>query len=151
MVAVNIVAVAAASAVTYAITKNNASSATTPPSASSAAPTFTAAEQDAAKNKVCATFAMSQRGVAGQGGLIDKGQINVPVVLRTLNSVVALQNVSSPAIPEELRAAVNNYVSTTVDLTTASLANAPIDELTRLNDVGNTALYGLADVCGLPH
>jgi hypothetical protein len=150
VVAANIVAVAAASAITYAITKNNTSSTTTP-SPSSTAPTYTAAEQDAAKSKVCDTFAMSQRGVAGQGGLIDKGQINVPVVLRTLNSVVALQDVSSPAIPEALRTAVNSYVSTTVDLTTASLANAPIDELTRLNDVGNTALYGLADACGLPH
>ncbi|WP_457143250.1 hypothetical protein [Mycobacterium sp. URHB0021] len=151
-VVVNVIAVAATAAITYALSNHEGGPpASSTPSSPAPVKTYSAAEQSAAKDGVCHTFDTNQRGSAGQGGLIDRGQLNVPVVLRAVNGVVALQNALSPASPSELTSAVKDYVSTTLDLTSAALANAPVEELNRLNDVGNAATYALADVCGLPH
>lgn len=78
------------------------------------------------------------------------GELNVPLVLRKVNSVVAVQNALTPAVPESLKAAVEKYVETSMDLTTAALGDTPIDELRQLTEVGNEATYALADECGVP-
>lgn len=154
-----VVAIAATAAITYALSRgtNNepipsAEPALTGPSVSSAPPpTYSQAEQAAAKAKLCHVFEASVRGKEALGGVVMNGELNVPLVLRKLNSVVAVQNAITAATPESLKAAVQKYVDTSMDLTTAAFGSTPIDELTRLTEVGNTATYALADECGVPH
>lgn len=113
-------------------------------------PTYSQAEQAAAKEKLCHVFEVSVRGQEGQGGVVVNGEPNIGLILRTVNSVVAVQNKTNPAVPESLKAAVQKYVETSTDLTTAALGKTPIDELTRLTEVNNEATYVLADECGVP-
>jgi hypothetical protein len=150
VVAANIVAVAAASAITYAVTKNSTSS-TAAPSPSSTAPTYTPAEQDAAKSKVCHTFDSAVRGTGASDGLIVNGDLNIPVVLRKMNSVAAVQNSISSATPNDVAEAAKEYIQSAIDVSSAALAGRPASEVNRLTDVGNAATYALADACGLPH
>jgi hypothetical protein len=150
--AVVLAAMAGTAAVTYAVAHNTTTGPGSAPSpAPTAQPQYSAADQAAAKQQVCQAFEASARGEQGQGGVRVNGDLNVPLVLRTLNSVVAVQNALLPATPPDVAAAAKKYMQTSVDLTTAAMGNAPIDEVTRLNDVGNTATYAFADVCGLPH
>jgi hypothetical protein len=79
------------------------------------------------------------------------GELNVPLVLRGVGSIVGVQSALSPATPPAVAAAARKYVDAEVDLNNAALGNAAIDELKRLNDIANTATDGLADACGLPH
>lgn len=154
-----VVAIAATAAITYALTHGSASQPT--PSATSPAspgpnpspvtpPTYSQAEQAAAKEKLCHVFEVSVRGKEGQGGVVMNGDPNIPLILRKVNSVVAVQNVMTPAIPEGLKAAVQKYVDTSMDVTTAALGDTPVDEVNRLTQVGNDATYALADECGVP-
>lgn len=152
MVAVNLAAVAAASVITYAITDHNASSMVTTPSPTPAAPTiYSDGERAAAKEKVCRAFDSSIRGIEGSGGVVVNGSLNVPVVLRKVNSVVAVENSISPATPDEVTAAAKDYIQTATDLSSAAFGQASADEVARLTDAGNGATLRLADVCGLPH
>lgn len=153
-----VIAIAATAAITYAL-NHGADSRPTPsaeptltgPNASSApTPTYSPSEQAAAKAKLCHVFEVSVRGQEGQGGIVMNGEPNVPLILRTVNSVVAVQNTTSPAIPESLMTAVQKYVETSTNLTTAALGKTPIDELTRLTEANNGATYALADECGVP-
>lgn len=121
-----------------------------PPSSATAAPRFSAAESAAAKERVCHVFDVSVRGQEGQGGLRVEGKVNVPIVLRSVNSAAVVQNALVPAVPSDVAAAVRTYISTTLDATTAAMGNTPISELNRLNDVSNDATNALLDACGLP-
>ena len=95
-----IAAIAATAAITYAVTRNtNAPSATPPPAPTVQAPQFSAAEQNAAKDQVCHVFDVSTRGTISEGSVRTNGQPNVPVVLRAMNSAVAVQNALKPAAP----------------------------------------------------
>jgi hypothetical protein len=116
-----------------------------------AAPRYSAAEQDSAKQNVCQAFDAGERGSAGQGGVVVDGQLNVPIVLRKLNTIVVVQNSLSPATPTDVSDAAKKYLATATALTTAALANAPVDELIQLTKTGNAAMDALVDVCGLPH
>ncbi len=153
-----VVAIGATAAITYALSHGTDSRPTpsaeptlTGPSASSApTPTYSQSEQAAAKAKLCHVFEVSVRGQEGQGGIVMNGEPNIPLILRTINSVVAVQNTTSPAIPESLMTAVQKYVETSTNLTTAALGKTPIDELTRLTEANNGATYALADACGVP-
>jgi hypothetical protein len=143
-----IAVIAATAAVTYAVARNtNAPNATAP----TATPAFSAADQAAAKQQLCHVFDVSVRGKEGQGGVVNNGELNVPLVLRKVNSVLAVQNALTPATPPEVAAAARKYVDTSMELTTAAMSNASIDELTRLTNNGNDATYAFADLCGLPH
>ena len=147
-----VAAIAATAAITYAIARNtNAPIAVPAPTPSPTAPQFSAAEQAAAKQHVCQVFDVSVRGQTGQGGVRQNGELNVPVVLRTLNSVVAVQNALTPAAPPDVAEAARTHVNTSLELTTAATGNVPIDEGIRLNDIANKAIFAFADVCGLPH
>ncbi|HTQ20883.1 hypothetical protein [Mycobacterium sp.] len=81
----------------------------------------------------------------------NNGELNVPVVLRGVGSIVGVQAALSPATPPEVASAAKRYIDAEVDLNNAALGNTGIDELKRLNDVANAATDGLADACGLPH
>jgi hypothetical protein len=77
------------------------------------------------------------------------GEVNVQLVLRTVNSVVAVQNALTPAVPQDVRDAAQKYIDTSLALTTAATGNIPADELNRLTDESNDASYSFADACGL--
>lgn len=142
-----VVAIAATAAITYAIAHSTSSTPATAPSA----PTFTAAEQADAKQALCHAFDVSTAGGQSQGGVRVNGQPNLPVLVRTLSSTVSIQNAIVPATPEDLAELAHKVVATNLDLMNAALGLAKIDEVNRLTDASTTAIYGLADACGLPH
>ena len=148
-----IAAIAATAAITYAVARNtNAPNATPPPAAPTAqAPQFSTAEQNAAKQQLCQVFDISTQGQQGQGGVRINGEANLPLMLRSLNSAVAVQNALMPATPGDVAEAARNYVDARLQLTTAATGTTDIQEVNRLNGAANEATYALADVCGLPH
>jgi hypothetical protein len=148
-----IAAIAATAAITYAVARNtNAPNATSPPAAPTAqVPQFSTAEQDAAKQQLCQVFDTSTQGQQGQGGVRINGEANLPLMLRSLNSAVAVQNALVPATPGDVAEAARNYVNARLRLTTAATSTTDIQEVNRLNGAANEATYALADVCGLPH
>ena len=76
----------------------------------------------------------------GQGGMVNNGELNVPLALRAINSVVAVQNALVPATPAEVTAAAKKYISSSLDLTTAAMRNVSIEEGNRLNKIAMTLL-----------
>lgn len=153
---VAVVAVAAAgagAAVTYALVVKD--SASRPPASSSAStpaatPQVSASDAARAKDNLCHLFDVSVRGQEAQGGLRVEGNLNVPVVLRALNSAAAVENALIPSVPPAVTEAARKYVSTTFDQTTAAMGNVPASEGNRLTDSRNEAINGLLDACGLP-
>ncbi|MDV3133294.1 hypothetical protein [Mycobacterium sp. 29Ha] len=145
-----ITAIAATAAITYAVARNtNAPTATPPPALQ--APQFSTAEQNAAKQQVCQVFDISTEGQKGQGGVRINGEANLPLMVRSLNSAVAVQNALTPATPRDVAEAARQYVDANLKLTTAATGTTPIEEVNRLNGLANTATFAFADVCGLPH
>jgi hypothetical protein len=148
-----VISAATASIVTFAAVHNAAAQPSSAPSASTSAPTtpqFSAADSSAAKDHLCQVFDVSVRGQEGQGGLRVQGNLNLPIVLRGVNSVSAVQNALTPAVPPEIAAAARKYISATLDQTTAAMGNTPTPEVNRLTDVRNDATYALSDACGIP-
>lgn len=117
----------------------------TPPPASR----YTLAEQAAAKARVCKIFDESTSGQEGKGGVRVHGQLNVPIVLRTVGSVVALRNSLTPATPPEVADAARKYIDASLNLTTGAMGSMPTSELNQLNHVANAAADAMSDVCGL--
>lgn len=149
-VLVLIAAVAATAAITYAVARD-----TTAPTADPSqpitpqAPQYTAAEQAAAKQSICNVFDVSARGQRGQGGMRINGDVNLQLVVRTVNSIIAVENALTPAVPEEITSVARRYVDTSLAVTTAATGNTPIEDVNRLTDVSNEATYAFADACGL--
>ena len=143
-----VIAVAATAAITYAIARPTMPAGN--PTASPAAPTFTAAQQADAKQAVCQAFDVSSAGSQSQGGARLNGQPNLPALVRTLGSVVSIQNALVPATPEDVAAPARKVVKTDLDLVNAALGLANVDEVNRLTDVNTSAIYQLVDACGLP-
>lgn len=142
-------------AITY-LTRNSTrpSSSSSPPSAlspssSTTALRFSAGEIANAKSNLCHVFDVSVRGQEGQGGLRVEGNLNIPMVLRALNSASVVQNALTPAVPSDISATARIYVGATLDQTTAAMGNTPTSEVNRLTDVRNDAMYTLLDACGL--
>jgi hypothetical protein len=146
---------ATGSLVTFAAMHNATQSAAQPssaPPASPSAPTpqVSAADASAAKDHLCKVFDTSVRGQEGQGGLREQGNLNLPVVLRALNSASAVQNALVPSVPPETATAARKYIGATLDQTTAAMGNTLTPEVNRLTDVRNDAINDLLDACGLP-
>ena len=154
-VVVVVAAIGATAAISYAIGHNSGESSSAPPTTTVTAavgPQVSQADADAAKQRVCHVFDVATKGMAGQGGLrTNTGELNMPLAIRTVNSVVAIENALTPATPPDVVAAAKKYIDTNLDLTTAAMGKAAAEEGNRLNDVANTATYAFADVCGLPH
>lgn len=153
-VVVLIAVIAGTAAVTYAVARNTSSSNSTPPPTASptpASPQPSASDQDAAKQRVCRVFDISLRGQEGKGGLVVNGELNIPIMLRRVNSVVAVENALTVETPSDVADAARRYIDTSLDVTTAATGNVPVDEGNKLNDVANKAIDALANVCGLPH
>jgi hypothetical protein len=84
--------------------------------------------------------------------MINNGELNLPLVLRAVNSIVAVEDALPAATPPEVTAAAaRKYIDTNLDLTTAALRNVSVEEGNHLNDVANNAMYEFADVCRLSH
>ena len=151
-----VVAAAVGSTVTYVAMRNDqaasisSSRQTASPSSAPAAPQFSQAEADAAKQHLCQVFDVSVRGQEGQGGFRVEGNLNVPMVLRAVNSAAVVQNGLVPAVPPDVASLARKYVSATLDTTTAAMGNPPATEINRLGDIRNDAMYALIDACGLP-
>jgi hypothetical protein len=153
--AIVVFAMAGTAAVTYAAAHNPSASAPVKPASPEPSPVpqpqHSAADQAAAKERVCQVFDESTRGQQGQGGMLNNGQLNVPRMLRTLNGVLGVEHALSPATPPDVAAVARKYIDTSLKLTTATMDNVPTEEGNRLNDVANDAIFAFADVCGLPH
>ena len=151
-----VVSAATGSIVTFAAMHNATESAAQSPSAAQASPSapttpqISAADVSAAKDHLCKVFDTSVRGQEGQGGLRVQGNLNLPVVLRALNSASAVQNALVPSVPPETATAARKYIGATLDQTTAAMGNTLTPEVNRLTDVRNDAINGLLDACGLP-
>ncbi len=151
-----VVSAATGSIATFAVMHNATQSAAQPSSAPSGSPSapitpqVSAADASAAKNHLCQVFDVSVRGEQGKGGLRVDGNLNVPVVLRSVNSALAVQTALVPAVPADVGSAARNYIQTTLDVTTAAMGNTPTPEVNRLNDISNDAINALLDTCGLP-
>ncbi|GLB86126.1 hypothetical protein [Mycobacterium kiyosense] len=79
-----------------------------------------------------------------------EGNLNIPVVLRALNSASVVENALIAAVPAEVSAPARSYISATLDQTTAAMGNTSTSEGNRLTDVRNDAMFSLLDACGLP-
>lgn len=151
LVAVNVGSIAAAASIAYAVGRDSAPVKSESPSTVAASPGVSEADAAAAKEKVCHAIDAGERGAPGQGGIVANGELNVPFVLRKMNTIVAVQNSLSSAVPTDVSDAAKKYVATATDLTTAALAHAPGDQLAQLNNTGNDALYAALDTCGIAH
>jgi hypothetical protein len=144
-----VVAIAATAAITYAI----AHSASTPAAAPAApsTPTFTAEQQDAAKQAVCRAFDVSSRGMDTQGGARVDGNPNLPMLLRKLSGTVSIQLALVAATPPDVAEPAQRVVQTNLDLMNAALGQANINEVKAATDASNDAIDALVSACGLPH
>lgn len=143
---------AVASTLTMALRRENVPPPPAQPStaAQSTAPQYSSSEVNAAKDHLCKVFDLSVRGQEGQGGFRVQGNVNVPIVLRALNSASAVQNALSPAVPADVATTVRKYIAATLDVTTAAMGNASTSEVNRLTDVDGDAIDAVLDACGLP-
>jgi hypothetical protein len=148
-----VAAVGITALVTAAIVKSSAvaPAQTTAVPTSPASPQYSTAEKVAAKQDVCQVFDASSRAQKGQGGMLISGQPNLPVILRTVTSAVAVQDALAPAVPTDVADAAQKYVRTSLDMVVAGTGDASVDEVNRLTQVSNDATFAMADACGLPH
>ncbi len=147
--------------VTYLVTRDNSpehSTSAAPPASGPTAPSAAPASPQpsppadaaAAKAHLCEVFDTSVRGQEAQGGLRVEGNLNLPLILRGVNSATAIQNALTPSVPPEIAGLAHKYISATLDQTTAAMGNTPTPEVNRLTDIRNSATYELADACGVP-
>lgn len=142
---------AAALAATIALSATATYTLTRPVPREESAVTAPVSDSDAAaRQRVCDVFVMATKGNTGRGGVVVNGELNVPNVLRGINSAVALENALSPAVPADLADATRTYITRALDLSTAATAGEPIDRLTDLTLASNEAGFDLADRCGVP-
>jgi hypothetical protein len=142
-----IAVIAATAAVTYAVARNADAPKASPGTPASSQ--FSASDQATAKQTVCEVFDVSVRGQQDQGGVRINGQPNLPLILRSLNSVVAVQNALTPAVPQDVATAARRYIDANLKLTTATTGVTPIEEVNHLNEAANDATFAFADACGL--
>ena len=110
----------------------------------------TDSDATAARQRVCQVFDAVTKNQLGMGTIYVDGELNVPVVLRSINSAVALRDSLSPAVPADVDAAARAYITRTLDLTTAATAGEPVERRNQLTTASNDSWYELADLCGIP-
>jgi len=143
--------IAATAAITYSVTRPPA---TTPvPDSQSdgiAAGSVSPERQAAAKKRLCEVFDAGTKGQAGKGGARAEGQLNIPVVLRMMNSGAAVNSALTPEVPADVAQAAHKYVARVFDLTTEALGEGDVERGNQLNTATNDAIDSLLDACGLP-
>lgn len=151
LVAVNIGSVAAAAGIAYAVGRDSAAVKSESPSTIAASPSVSEADATAAKEKVCHAVDAGVRGTTGQGGAVVNGDLNLPFIVKKLNTIVSVTNSLSSATPSDVSEAAKKFVAAATDLTTAALAHAPVDQLNELTKSSNDAVDAVLETCGLPH
>ena len=143
---------AAALAATAALTATATYALTRPAPREESTATAPVGDSDAtaARQQVCEVFDAVTKNQLGMGTIYIDGELNVPVVLRSINSAVALENALSPAVPADVADATRTYITRTLDLTTAATAGDPVSRRNQLTTASNDAWYELADLCGIP-
>ena len=136
--------VATTAGITYGLTRqaspaNRQEQSTTDPGAS-----------NTDKNRLCQIFDAGTKGQTGRGGVRVDGALNIPVVVRMINSASAVQNALTPAVPADVAEAAHAYVDRVFDLTTAATGDASGETLVDLTSAANKAIDSLLDSCGLP-
>jgi hypothetical protein len=151
LVVLLIAVVAATAAITYGVTRATNSDNGITPSAAPDQPEFSASDHAAAKQHLCEVYDSTTRGIMSQGPIRTDGEPNLPVVVRAMNAVLAIQNALTPAVPSDLAKTVQHYIDAALDVTTGATNHMPTDEFNKLNSTANDASYAIADACGLPH
>jgi hypothetical protein len=142
LVGVFVATIGLTAATTYALTRSHDAN------PGGAAATLTG-EQTTARKQLCAVFDTAAKNQKGKGGVMAGGTLNVPVVLRDVNRAVALRDALSPAVPAELATATRNYITATLDLSTAATAGEPVPVLRSLTAAARDGANAVADLCGL--
>lgn len=143
------IATAAATAgITWALTRPDADP--NPNDAATPTPTYSASEQEAAKERLCETFDLATKDQQGDGNFrLDDGQPNLPKITRTLNSILAVQHSVEPGLSPNVAAAAEEYINTHLAVTTAAFGGTPRAEGERLVEESNKAVRVLVNECGL--
>lgn len=143
---------AAALAATIALSATATYALTRPAAREESAVTVPVSDSDAAaaRQRVCEVFDTATKNQMSTGTIYIDGELNMPVVLRSINSAVALENALSPAVPADVAAATRTYITRTLDQTTAATAGEPVETRNQLTTARNDAWYELADLCGIP-
>jgi hypothetical protein len=137
-------------AITYTLARQTEQATVTEQPPTATAPQYSPAERAAAKDRICHIYDVSTAGSKGQGGLRVDGQLNIPVVLRTLGTVAAVQDALTPAVPPDVAAMAHKYISAKLDLTAAAMNDdTPIDDVNRLTIAANTQGHSMTAACGL--
>jgi hypothetical protein len=149
-----IVAVAATAAITYAIASNGGSAhtqatSTSVASAETSAP-VSSGDGAAAKTQLCQAFDTATRGADSQGPIATDGALNIPVILRTINSAALVQNSITSRVPDDVANPARSFIAGQLELVAGATGHASTEELVRLNDASNAATDRFADACGLP-
>jgi hypothetical protein len=149
-----VVAMAATAAITYAIASNGDSGSsqgksTSAPPAETSAP-VSGGNGASAKTQLCQAFDAATRGADSQGPIATDGALNVPVVLRTINSAALVQNSITSQVPDDVANTARSFIAGQLKLVAAATGHASTEELARLNDASNAATDRFADACGLP-
>lgn len=123
------------------------------PDSTVGAPAIVAAapeQQSAAKKRLCELFDAGTIGQAGKGGVIKEGQLNLPMVLRMVNTGAAVNSALVPEVPSDVAGAAREYVARVFALTTEALGRGDVAIGSQLNTSANNAIDALLDACGLP-
>lgn len=78
------------------------------------------------------------------------GQVNVPLMLRSLDSAVAVRDSLTLAMPAEVVSAARKYIDTAPELTTAVMSDMPTAQVNQLNHAADAATDELSNLCGIP-
>ncbi|CAN1556626.1 hypothetical protein MCEMAEM6B_02462 [Mycobacteriaceae bacterium] len=144
------VGLAAALAATIALSATATYTLTRPAPREEATVPVSDPDATAARQQVCEVFETATKNQMSTGTIYIDGELNVPVVLRSINSAVALENALSPDVPADVAAATRTYITRTLDQTTAATAGEPVETRNQLTTARNDAWYELADLCGIP-
>lgn len=138
--------IAVTAGVTYALTRHAEGGTTAVSTTAETSP----GDRESAKDSLCGIFETGARDQKGRGSVLGPDGMNVPLVVRTLNAVVAVQNALTPMVPEDVAEKARDYITTTLAMTTAAGApNTTTAEINRLIDASNDATFALADRCGI--
>lgn len=140
--------------VTHQITQANDRSPATPSEGAAVesaapSPTVTGDASAAADRHLCDTFQATTAGSKGQGGVVTNGDLNEPVVIRILGSVIAVQAATTAEVSGDVASAAATYTDSSLRLANAALADEPIEQLVALTEAGNAATDALATACGI--
>ncbi|MCV7191373.1 hypothetical protein [Mycolicibacterium brumae] len=137
--------------ITYTLTSRSSTPVVETPASEPSTPASSAGDSAVAKERLCAAFLQTTKGSTGRGGVVSDGELNTANVLRIVASVVTIQRATTNDVAPDVAELANAFVDGKLALANAALANESIEELVRLNGLGNEATRNLADACGIAY